>query len=121
MFSDTLQTVTTAARARVKFRLAGGAQPLPLLPVRVNERGPYEFILDTGAGTSVLTPELAHSLGIKRTGSRQGHTAGGPVNMLAMLSGVVDRRLDGIIGYNFLRHFRVAIDYPNEWFSLFPP
>ena len=42
--------------AKVKFRLAGGAQPLILLPVQVNGDGPFKFILDTGAGTSLLRP-----------------------------------------------------------------
>ena len=93
MFDHDLQTIPTASRAREKFRLAGGAQPLLLVPVRVNERGPYQFILDTGAGTSILTPELADSLQIKSTGTKQGHTA-------------------GIVGYNFLRNFKIAIDYP---------
>jgi predicted aspartyl protease len=206
MFGNDLQTVTTASRAREKFRLIGGAQPLLLVPVRVNEGGSFQFILDAGAGTSILSPELADSLQIKSTGTKQGETAGGPVNVrlahpakplilieahvndrgpfqfaidsgtsataispelardlglqgspigpataggaqsamtaartetlrvgraevrglavvigefLAMLSQVVGRRLDGIVGYNFLRNFKVAIDYPNESFSLF--
>jgi len=49
--------------SRVKFHLAGGAQPLILLPVSVNGQGPFEFILDTGAGTSLLSPELAQKIG----------------------------------------------------------
>jgi hypothetical protein len=44
--------------AKVKFRLAGDAQPLILLPVQVNGDGPFEFILDTGAGTSLLSSDL---------------------------------------------------------------
>ncbi len=40
-------------------------------------------------------------------------------DFLAMLSEVVGTKLDGIIGYNFLRHFKVALDYPQESFSLF--
>jgi Aspartyl protease len=47
--------------SKVKFRLSGGAQPLILLPVHVNSRGPLDFILDTGAGTSLLSTELAQS------------------------------------------------------------
>ena len=39
-------------------------------------------------------------------------------NFLDMLSGVIGSKLDGIIGYNFLRHFRVVIDYPNDLFGL---
>ena len=33
--------------ATVRFRLAGGAQPLILVPVEVNDQGPFDFILDT--------------------------------------------------------------------------
>ena len=51
--------------AKVKFRLAGGAQPLILLPTQVNGDGPFDFILDTGAGTSFLSSELAKKLNIK--------------------------------------------------------
>ena len=40
---------------------------------------------------------------------------------LEMLSQAIGKQLDGIVGYNFLRNFRVAIDYPNESFSLFSP
>jgi hypothetical protein len=29
--------------SKIKFRLAGGAQPLILLPVQVNESGPFDF------------------------------------------------------------------------------
>src|SRR5437867_1631500 len=60
--------------AKVKFRLAGGAQPLILLPVRVNERGPFEFILDTGAGTSLVSSELARELELKILGSKEGQS-----------------------------------------------
>jgi predicted aspartyl protease len=120
---------------KVKFRLAGGAQPLILLPVHVNGRGPFDFILDTGAGTSLLTPELAKQLEIKTIGSKEGQSAGGKVAVsLAKVEslavgearfqdvdlGVVDlsqvgqtigTKIDGDLGYNFLKHFRVTINY----------
>jgi predicted aspartyl protease len=119
----------------VKFRLAGDAQPLLLLPVEVNGRGPYEFILDTGAGTTLLTPELARSLGVKSTGTKQGQTAGGAVDVslavvdslgvgdfkrtgidvaildLSRISQTVGAPIDGDLGYNFLRDFRLTIDF----------
>jgi hypothetical protein len=119
----------------ISFRLAGGAQPLILLPVKVNEQGPFEFILDTGAGTSLLSSETATQLNVKVLGSKEGHSAGGKVSVSlakvdslgiggACLSdvdvGIVDlkhigaavgARIDGDLGYNFLRHFRVLIDY----------
>jgi hypothetical protein len=38
---------------------------------------------------------------------------------LAMLSQAAGAQLDGIIGYNFLRKDKVAVDYPNLTLSLF--
>src|SRR5437016_14667908 len=67
--------------AKVNFRLAGGAQPLILLPVHVNDRGPFDFILDTGAGTSLLSSDLAKQLESKVIGSKEGQSAGGKVSV----------------------------------------
>jgi len=121
--------------SKTKFRLAGGAQPLILLPVHVNNHGPFEFILDTGAGTSLLSSELAKQLAVKIIGSKEGQSAGGKVAVsLAKVDslavgetklgevdvGVVDlthigrtvgAKIDGDLGYNFLKHFRVTINY----------
>lgn len=122
-------------RAEARFRLAGGPQPLLLVPVHVNESGPYQFILDTGAGTSLLAPALADSLGLESTGAKQAQTAGGRLDArlarvkslgvgairrddlevaiidLSHLERAVEARIDGDLGYNFLRHFRLTIDF----------
>jgi predicted aspartyl protease len=121
--------------AKVKFRLAGGVQPLILLPVHVNERGPFDFILDTGAGTSLLSSDLARQLETKVIGSKEGQSAGGKVSVslakvdslavgetklhnvdvgivdLAHIGKTIGAKIDGDLGYNFLKHFRVTIDY----------
>jgi predicted aspartyl protease len=134
MLPDDRQPVT-AARARVAFRLAGDAQPLLLLPVQVNDRGPFQFVLDTGAGTTLLAPALARSLGVQSTGTRQGQTAGGAVDVslavvdslgvgalrraklnvaildLSRISQAIGTPLDGDLGYNFLKDFRLTIDF----------
>lgn len=131
--------------AKVKFRLAGGAQPLILLPVEVNGEGPFEFILDTGAGTSLLSSELGQKLGVKIIGSKEGQSAGGAVSVslakvssLAVASakldsvdvGLVDlshigktvgAKIDGDLGYNFLRHFRITLDYRKNEIRLDDP
>lgn len=36
-----------------------------VVPVMVNGRGPFQFILDTGANTTVLAPHLAEQIGLK--------------------------------------------------------
>jgi predicted aspartyl protease len=134
---DTAMTTATLSprSAKVKFRLAGGTQPLILLPVQVNGEGPFEFILDTGAGTSLLSSDLRQKLGIKILGSKEGQSAGGAVSVslakvrsLAVASAKLDNvdmglvdlshigktvgaRIDGDLGYNFLKHFRITLDY----------
>ncbi len=132
-------------QAKVKFRLAGGAQPLILLPVEVNGEGPFEFILDTGAGTSLLSSALGQKLGVKIIGSKEGQSAGGAVSVsLAQVSslavgsvklenvdvGLVDlshigktigATIDGDLGYNFLKHFRVTLDYRQSEIRLDDP
>jgi predicted aspartyl protease len=121
--------------AKVKFHLPGGAQPLILLPVKVNGQGPFEFILDTGAGTSLLSSELAKQLEVKVVGSKEGQSAGGKVSVslakvdsfavgeaklddidvgivdLSHIAKTIGAKIDGDLGYNFLKHFRIAIDY----------
>jgi len=121
--------------ASVRFRLAGGAQPLILVPVEVNDHGPFEFILDTGAGTSLLSTQLADKLKVKVLGSKQGQSAGGAVSVslakadsfsigdvrltdvdvgivdLSHIGTTVGAKIDGDLGYNFLKYFRVSIDY----------
>jgi predicted aspartyl protease len=125
--------------AEVAFRLAGGDNPLILIPASVDDRGPYAFILDTGAGTSLLSPRLADELGIVATDSKEGTGAAGKVTVaLASASSLaiggarrapmpiaitaeVDRigaalgtRIDGDVGYDFLKAFRLTIDYRKQ-------
>src|SRR6266702_2424936 len=128
-------TATTLSLNSNKFRLAGGEQPLILLPVHVNDRGPFDFILDTGAGTSLLSSELAKQLEAKVIGSKEGQSAGGKVSVslakvdsisvgetklhdvdvgivdLAQIGKTIGAKIDGDLGYNFLKHFRVTINY----------
>ena len=131
--------------SKVTFRLAGGAQPLILLPVHVNEHGPFEFILDTGAGTSLLATDLAKQLELKMIGSKEGQTAGGKVSVslakvdalavgdtklrnvdvgivdLSQIGKTVGTKIDGDLGYNFLKHFRLTIDYRDSILQLDDP
>jgi predicted aspartyl protease len=133
----TATAAVSPKNAKVKFHLAGGAQPLILLPVKVNGQGPFDFIFDTGAGTSLLSSDLAKQLAVKVVGSKEGQSAGGKVavslakaDLLAVGDaqladvdvGIVDlshigktigAKVEGDLGYNFLKHFRLTIDYGN--------
>ncbi|HYY56287.1 MAG TPA: retroviral-like aspartic protease family protein [Pyrinomonadaceae bacterium] len=122
-------------RTEVDFRLAGGPQPLILVPVHVNGEGAYEFILDTGAGICLLSSELAAHLDVKATETKEGHVAGGradvaigsveslaigaarlpdvPVAVMDLLDvgTAVGAKIDGNIGFTYLKNFRITIDY----------
>ncbi len=135
----------TAAREKNGFRLAGGAQPLMLLPVSVNGRPPREFILDTGAGTTLLSPEFARELNVEITGTKEEQTAGGKVTAqlgrvasieaagaqrenvdvaitnLTHLAHAVGAPIHGDLGYNFLKFFRITIDFANSQLRLDEP
>src|SRR5260221_14475239 len=61
------------------FSLASPERPLLLIPVEVNGKGPYRFVLDTGASMTVLSAELARELGVRGEKSAVGMGAGGKV------------------------------------------
>ncbi|MFD1658163.1 aspartyl protease family protein [Streptomyces caeni] len=46
-------------------------QTLALVPVSIQGHGPYVFVLDTGASSSVVDDDVASSLGLPRTGEKQ--------------------------------------------------
>ncbi len=121
---------------KVPFRLAGGAQPLILVEARANGIGPFPFILDTGAGMCLLSPDLARWAGVAETGQRTAVGAAGhlrvglgrlgrlsvgeaevpdvAVAITEELEGIgeaVGARIFGDVGYGFLKHFEVTIDY----------
>jgi predicted aspartyl protease len=123
-------------RCDIPFRLVGGAQPLAVLPVSLNGSGPFEFALDTGAASPVFSPELTRRLSLPIDETRDAAGAGGRVrvglarvdrfvvgeasrrDVPVIVTGEIDRigaaigsPLDGVIGYEFLRHFRLTVDY----------
>ncbi len=112
------------------------------LPVHINGDGPYNFALDTGAGGTVMTPELANILGLDVQASEGiARGLGGDVQLkMAEVDSlsvgtaeitnsqvvVIDSRKVspkgklieyGIIGYNFLKNFETVIDYPSKQIS----
>jgi hypothetical protein len=122
----------------VPFKLAKPDKPLILLDTMVNGKGPYRFVLDTGAGLTIISPRLAKILKVKRDEKQKGVGAGGSVEVhfgtlkslavggtqleglkvgimeLTGISKAIETDIEGIVGYNFLKRFRVSIDYPRQ-------
>jgi hypothetical protein len=127
-----------SASKPVPFRLAKPDKPLILLETTVNGKGPYRFVLDTGAGLTMISAELAKKVGVQRDKAQKAVGAGGSVEVhfgtvkalaigetriealkvgimdLSGISNAIDTDIDGIIGYNFLSRFRVSVDYPKQ-------
>ncbi len=105
---------------------------------------PLDFILDTGAGASFLDLHTAERLGIKLGSSFVGRGAGAGTIAGAQLNGASVRlagssllqpvpsaldlsrlppreghRMDGILGYDFINRFVVAIDYAKQELRLY--
>ena len=112
------------------------------VPVHINGKGPYDFVLDTGAGNTVVTPELASEIGLEAKqvhgiargvgGDMQLELAAvdtlsvGDAEISSSQTVVLDlskvspkgKLIDsGIIGYDFLKNFETVIDYPKKRFS----
>lgn len=114
-------------------RFAGDGR-LPIVSVEVEDRGRYDFLLDTGTTRTVLSARLAAELNLERHASVLANAPGGsapfesaevdsltldklqrgPLTVLvAELPALRDPEveLDGILGLDFLSTFHYVIDY----------
>jgi predicted aspartyl protease len=137
--------VQTSDETSVTFRLAGSKQALILLPLFVDKRGPYSFVLDTGATATVVSNELADALALPLGEKQEGRGAAGkmtlaksqlpsltvgketienlPVSVtdLSFLGRAMGVQVDGALGYSFLRHFAMTLDYTTNALKLSRP
>jgi hypothetical protein len=135
---------------QAKPRCPGGAasvtprfvqRALIVIPVRINQTGPYDFVVDTGSQVTVIDPSLALELDLKPQGTvgliSVASFAQASVTVLDRLeagSNVVekplvvvqdlgqiqaaDSRIRGVLGENFLAHFDLLIDYGGKLLCL---
>ena len=135
---------------QAKSRCPGGAasvtprfvqRALIVIPVRINQTGPYDFVVDTGSQITVIDPLLAAELDLKPRGTvglvSVASYAHGSITVLDTLeaaSHVVEKplavvqdlgqiraaasRIRGVLGENFLAHFDLLIDYGDKLLCL---
>ena len=114
---------------------------LIVIPVRINQAGPFDFMVDTGSQVTVIDPSLAGELNLKPQG-RVGLVsvasfAQASVTVLDTLEAVskvvekspaiiqdlrqiqaADPRIRGVLGESFLAHFDLLVDYPHRLLCL---
>jgi aspartyl protease len=110
---------------------------LIVIPVRINQAGPYDFIVDTGSQLTVIDPMLASKLKLKTQGtigvrslSRYAQASVTVLESLEANSHLVEKQfavvqdlreiqaadasIRGVLGENFLAHFDLFIDYAHK-------
>jgi uncharacterized protein (TIGR03067 family) len=130
--------------AKIELRTAEASVPMhwfgkrPVVEVKINEKGPYRFFLDTGAQGSVLDQGLADELKLPVVGKARVGSPGGkglPANQVrldqvevgaAVLSGVPAVAFDraildlsedtprGVLSASTFPGFLVTLDYPQS-------
>lgn len=129
----------------IAFRLAEPNDTAIIVPVTIDGKGPYDFVLDTGATLTCVGDSLASELALPepRGVFGRGATIGGSGNMRLVqieslrigeteatnvmacaidLSNIRQLGLDvrGLLGLNVLKNFRVTLDFERKVMRLEP-
>ena len=135
-----------AAPGSVAFKMAGPNDAAIIVAVKINGRGPYDFVLDTGATFTCLDNKLADELKLPEWKGGFGTVvvgpAGGAMKLLkvdtlevgdARASDLIACSIDlnrisppglgihGLVGLNFLKQYRVTIDFEKKSLRLEKP
>lgn len=134
------------AAGEVPIRLAGSNDAALLVPVHLNGHGPLDFVLDTGATFTCVAGETAAELGLPprrgAVGVGVGIGGAGRVDFVHIDSlrigraqafdmpacvldlqqfGALGTPIQGLVGLNFLRSFRLTLDFERGVLRLVEP
>jgi predicted aspartyl protease len=116
----------------IRFRLVRNT--VIVISLMANDQGPFAFVFDTGADTTIVDPSLASKLSLVPLRRIQQTTLAGvqalPVSLVATLAAgpahanglpvliqdlselrKLDPHIEGIVGQDFLSHFNYLLDY----------
>jgi hypothetical protein len=125
--------------ASITPRIVQGA--LIVIPVKINDAGPFDFMVDTGSQIVVIDPSLASQLHLKVQGtvglvSAANYTAASVTILDTLEAGshrvekplaavqdlgqiqAADSRIRGVLGQSFLAHFDMLIDNEHKLLCL---
>ena len=132
LFVFALLTANTNAETAVRFRLV--RHFAVVVPVKINGIGPFDFLVDTGSNTTLVSRAIAPQLSFCPIDQTNLHTIAGTqmalrgyvrqirvgdetAENLEVLSAdlpgarLLDSHIVGILGQNFLRRFNYLLDY----------
>src|SRR6476469_9818040 len=116
---------------------------LMVVSVSINDRGPFDFLIDTGTNTTLIDPQLATELGLQpkdmlklaslasatevpryyfqtfRVGPASVSNQEALAVALPQLT-ALDRNIRGVLGMNFLLQFSFRLDYDRRTLELYP-
>lgn len=138
-------TPADSAAGEIAFELVGPGEAALVVPVEINGEGPFRLILDTGATLTCVADSTAARLALpERPAAGIGVGVGGtgrlrlarvdslrigearaydvPVCLLDLSHArVLGTRIDGLVGLNVLKEFRVTLDFEREVLRLDEP
>ncbi len=130
-------------RLPIKFRLVGDANFI-VVKTKLNEKGPFNFLVDTGATRTTVTEQIGQIFDLHRTSHGKRTSLSGSYARTTMILsklksiqvgkakstdvevGVLGLEppcdgvgvpLDGVLGYTFMKDYRVTINYPRREMS----
>src|SRR5579859_1062425 len=131
----------SATNTRLRVRTI--ADYLMVVGVSINDRGPFDFLIDTGTNTTLIDPQLATELGLEpqdklklaslasaadvpryyfqtfRVGPASVSNQEALAVPLPQLT-ALDRKIRGVLGMNFLLQFSFRLDYEHRTLELYP-
>jgi len=116
---------------------------LMVVSVYINDRGPFDFLIDTGTNTTLIDPQLARELALQpkdrlelaslasardvpryyfqtfRVGSASVSNQEALAVPLPQLT-ALDHKIRGVLGMNFLLQFSFRLDYEHRALDIYP-
>jgi len=148
LFSCCAATVLAASpnpdsNSSTRLRVRTIAGYLMVVGVYINDRGPFDFMIDTGSNTTLIDPRLATELALRPRDTLKLASLASAVNVPryylqtfrvgpASISNLealaaplpqltaLDGRIRGILGMNFLLQFSFRLDYEHRSLEIYP-